>query len=99
VVDMEPRMIGQERADFAPAMDRPPIPAQVDRATEMSEQVLEKCPDVQAAEIPWATPEVQRHAPVLGRDRHATTDREAIVTIAVAHGPLSSVNACLRRAV
>lgn len=73
-VDIEPRMIGEERADFVPAMDRPPIPEQVDRAAEMAEQVLEKRPDVQAAEIPWPTPEIQRHAPTLRRDRHATTD-------------------------
>lgn len=84
-MDSEPRMDGQERADFAPAMDRPPIPEQVDRAPEMSEQVLEKRSDVQAAEIPWAAPEVQCHAPALGRHRHATTDGEAIVAIAVAN--------------
>jgi hypothetical protein len=66
-------------------MDRPPIPEQVDRATQMSEQVLEKHPEVQAAEIPWAAPEVQRNAPALRRDGHATTDREAIMAIAMAH--------------
>jgi hypothetical protein len=27
VVDSEPRMVGQKRADFAPPMDWPPIPA------------------------------------------------------------------------
>jgi hypothetical protein len=62
-----------------------PIPEQVDRAPEMPEQVLEKRSDVQAAEVPWAAPEVQCHAPALRRHRHATTDGEANVAIAVAN--------------
>ncbi len=78
-------MVGEERADFAPTMNRPAIPEQVDRAAEMAEQVLEKRSDVQAAEISWPAPEIQRHASPLRRDRHATADREAIMAIAVAH--------------
>jgi hypothetical protein len=35
--------------------------------------------------IPWAAPEVQRQVPALRRDRHTTTDGEAIVAIAVAN--------------
>jgi hypothetical protein len=60
VVDVEPRMVGQERTDFATSMDRAAIPEQVDGATQMTEQVLEERTDVEAAEIPGATPEIKR---------------------------------------
>jgi hypothetical protein len=78
-------MVGQERTDFAPSMDRAAIPEQVDRAAQMTEQVLEERSDVEAAEILRATPEIQRHTPPLGRHRQPAANREAIVTVAVAH--------------
>ena len=58
VVDIEPRMVGQERADVATSMDRAAIPEQVDWATPMTEQVVQEPPDIEAAEIPRTTPEI-----------------------------------------
>ncbi len=85
VMDVEPGMVGEERADFAASMDRAAVPEQVAGAPQMPEEVLEERADVETAEIPWATPEVERDASALRRDRQPATNREAIVTVAVAH--------------
>jgi hypothetical protein len=55
-------MAGQERADLATAMDRAAIPQQINRTAEMTEQMLEKGADIEAAEISRPTPEVERQA-------------------------------------
>ena len=65
-------------------MDRAAIPEQVDGTPQMAEQVLEEGVDVEAAEIARATPEIERYAPPLGRNRQSATNREAIVTVAMA---------------
>src|SRR5262245_61728690 len=75
VVTIEPRMVGLERAVFAPPMDRPAIPEQGDRAPEMAQQVLEKGPDIQPAEIALAAPQVQCQAPAFRGDPYATADQ------------------------
>jgi hypothetical protein len=50
-------MLVQERPDLAPAMDRPTIPEQVDRAAEVAQKVPEEGLDIEAGEIVGPTPE------------------------------------------
>jgi hypothetical protein len=85
VMDIEPRMIGQERADLTSAMDRAAIPQQGDGAAQVTEEVPEEGVDVETRKIPGTTAEVEGHAAPLGRDGQPATDREAIVAVAVAH--------------
>jgi hypothetical protein len=40
-MDVQPRMVGEERADFAPSMDRAAIPEHVDGAPQMPEEPFE----------------------------------------------------------
>jgi hypothetical protein len=85
VMNVQPRMGGEERGDRMPSMDRAAVPEQVDRAPQMPEEVLEERADVETAESARATPEVERDASPFGRDHQPATDREAIVTVPVTH--------------
>lgn len=84
VMHVEPGMVGQEHTDFAAPMNGATVPEQIDGAPQMAKQVLEEGTDVEAAEIARTTPEIECHAPPLGRDGQPATDREAIVPIAMA---------------
>src|SRR6266567_2248342 len=50
-VHTEAGMIGEESPDLAPAMDRPAIPEQVDRAAQVTQKVTEEGLDVETGEI------------------------------------------------
>src|SRR5262245_51316866 len=81
-VDVEPRMVGQERPDFTTPMDGPAIPEQIDGTPQMAQEVLEEGADVEPAEIARTTSQVERHAPPLGRDGQPATHGEAVVPVA-----------------
>src|SRR5262249_59951912 len=83
VVGLESRMSRKECTDFSPAMNGTAIPEQVDRAAQMTQEVTEKGLDVDAREAVRPTPEVERHPPILRRDRHPAPDRQTIVAVPV----------------
>ena len=83
VVHMEPRMRSQEVADFTSAMNRAAIPKQIDRATQVVQEVTEESLDIEAGEIVRATPQVECHSPAFRRHRHRATDRQTIVAVQV----------------
>src|SRR5262250_2578145 len=67
VVRVESRMREEEVPDLPPPMDRPTIPQQVDRPAEVAHEVTQEGLDIEAREIVSPTPQVERHAPSLGR--------------------------------
>ena len=71
--------MGQKRPDLAPAMDRPAVPEQVDRAPQVAQEVTEEGLDIEAGEIVGPTPEVEGHSPSPGRDRQGATDRPPVM--------------------
>jgi len=83
-VDMQARVLGEERLDFTTPVDRAAVPEQVDGAVQVSEKMVEKGPDVEAGEIVRATAKIERQSSPLGRQRQPTADRESVMTVAVA---------------
>jgi len=81
VMDVQSGMRGEERADLAAPMDGATIPAQLDRSTQVAQEVTEEGLDVEAGEVVRPTPEVERHPAALGRDRQRAADRQAIVAV------------------
>ena len=78
-VGMDPRLIGQIRLDLAARMDRPAIPEQHHRASEMAQQGLKEGPDIQAVKGPVGSQaEIECQVAVLGRDRKGADGRELI---------------------
>ena len=69
-LDVQPGMPPDELLEFTPAMNRPPIPEQDHRPSEMAQQLPEEATDIQAVEATGLEAHVQRQAALLGRDRH-----------------------------
>jgi len=69
-LDVQPGMPPDERLEFTPAMNRPPIPKQDHRSVQMAQQMPEEATDIQAVEAAGLEAHVQRQAALLGRDRH-----------------------------
>ena len=67
-LDVQPGVPPDERLEFTPAMNRPPIPEQDHRAVQMAQQMPEEATDIQAMEASGLEADVQGQAAPFGRE-------------------------------
>jgi len=65
-MDMHARVLGEERRDLPPPMDRAAVPEHVDGIAQVTEQMVQEGPDAEARNVARATAAIERQPSPLG---------------------------------